>query len=138
MSTTPNNVILPQSVQTAYAICTAAKTTYANNANGVRLLPAASVPNGALVKRCYAIPRNSVVTTQLQLFRSPDQGTTLILSDSALMGAYTMSQTTAIPKTDFGYGVSLPVRVEAGEELWVGIGVALSAGVVFIVEYEAF
>ena len=138
MTTSPNNVILPQSVVTAYAICTAAKTTYADNANAVRLLPAGSVPNGALVKRLIAMPRNTVAATQLLLFRSPDQGTTQILADSALMQPFTMAQTVAVPKTDFGYGPANVLRVEPGEELWCGTGVACSAGIVFVIEYEAF
>jgi hypothetical protein len=138
MSTQPNSIVTPQNVVTATAVCTAAKSTYADNANAVRLLPAASNPNGSMVKHLTAMPRGTVAPTQLQLFRSPDQGQTLNLVDSTLMGAYTLSQTTAIPKSDFGYSAFTPLRVEPGEELWVGIGVALAAGVIFSVEYEAF
>lgn len=138
MSTTPNSIVTPQTMQSAWAVVTAAKSTYADNVNAVRLLPSASVPNGALVKRLFAIPRATVSANQLQVYRSPDMGSTLGYADSALMAAYTMSATTATPKTDFGYSDAAPLRVKAGEELWCASAVALSAGIVFVVEYEAY
>lgn len=138
MSVTANSVVTPQIVRTATAVCTAAKTTYNDNANAVRLIGAATNPNGALVKRLFAIPRSTVGATQLQLYRSPDAGTTLVLAESALMSAYTMAQTTAAPKTDFGYSDGAPMRLAAGEELWAGIGFSVTGGIAFIAEYEAY
>ena len=96
------------------------------------------MPNGALVKRLYAMPRATCAASQLLLFRSPDQGTTLALADSALLNAYTMSSTTAVPKTDFGFSDAFSIKIAAGEELWVATAVALAAGVVFVVEFEAY
>jgi hypothetical protein len=81
-------------------------------------------------------PRASVGATQLQLFRSPDNGTTVYLINSALMSAYTMAQTTAAPVTDFGYSESAPLRLGPSDTLWVGIGIALAGGVAFDAQYE--
>lgn len=135
---TTNTAVLPQTPVTASAVVTASKTTYNDNVNAVRLIPAATVPNGALIKKLSAIPRASVTASQLQIYRSPDQGTTLYLVDSALLPAYTMSSTTAVPKTDFGYADSNILKLKAGEELWCASAVALSAGIVFNIDYEAY
>lgn len=138
MAETPNSIVTPQHVKTAYAVCTAAKSDYTSTTNAVRLLPLATVPNGALVKKVTAIPRGSNPTSnKLHLYGSPD-GTTMYLTDSALLPAYSDSTGTATTKADFGYTNDAPLRVQAGEELWVATSVAVTGGVVFRVEYEAF
>lgn len=139
MAVTPNSVVTPQNVKHSTAVCTAAKTDLSNNTNAVRLLAAASNVNGVLVKRVYAIPRGTSVATQLQLFTSKDAGVTLSFSNSALLPAYTNSNNTRVEKGEFtDITADFPARLEAGEELWCGTGVALTAGIVFHVEYEAF
>lgn len=134
MTVTPNSIITPQAVKSADAVCTAAKTTYADNTNAVKVLT--SGPNGAVLYGLKAVPRATVGATQLQLFRSPDNGTTMYLINTALMNAYTMAQTTQAPQTDFGYSEASPLRISAIDTLWVGIGVALAGGIVFDAQYE--
>lgn len=134
MAVTPNNIITPQAVKTANAVCTAAKSTYADSTNAVKLLTAGA--NGSVLYGLTAVPRATVTATQLQLYRSPDNGTTMYLINSALMGAYTMAQTTAAPVTDFGYSETVPLRLGSSDTLWVGAGVALSGGIVFDARYE--
>jgi hypothetical protein len=134
MPVTPNSIVTPQAVQSATAICTAAKTTYNDATNAVLLVTAGA--NGAVVYGIRALPRATVTATQLQLYRSSDGGTTLILINSALMAAYTMAQTTAVPATDFGYSETNPLRLKATERLYVAIGVALAGGIVFDAQYE--
>jgi hypothetical protein len=57
------------------------------------------------------------------------------LVDSVLMAAYTLAATTAIPRTSFvSYSDYSPMRLTAGEKLYVGNQVALAAGVVFKAE----
>jgi len=134
MAVTPNNIITPQAVKTANAVTTAAKTTYADSTNAVKLVTPG--PNGAVLYGLKAIPRATATATQLQLYRSPDNGTTLYLIGSALMAAYTMAQTTAAPATDFGFSETAPLRIAAADTLWVGAGVALAGGIAFDAQYE--
>lgn len=130
MAVTPNSLVTPQNVRRAAAVCTAAKTTYADATNAVKLADAGA--NGSLVKSVKALPRATVTATQLQLYASPDNGTTMHLIDSVLMAAYTMAQTTAVPVTDFALiSNDAPLRLGAGDSLWVAIGVALAGGIVF-------
>jgi hypothetical protein len=133
MAVTPNAVITAQGLATAQAVATAAKTTYSDNTNAVLLLTAGS--NGAVLYGLTASPRATVTATQLQLFSSPN-GTAMNLINTALMGAYTMAQTTQAPQTAFSYGETSPRRLAPNEQLWIGIGVTLAGGVVFDAQYE--
>ena len=138
MSTTPNSRILVQSIRRASAVCTLANAVYAGTLNGsptanFNILPLISAGvNGSLLRGLKAIPRATVTATQLQLFTSPDSGTTVFLDNTALMAAATMSQTTQMPQTDFGYSDTLPMYLAPGWSLYVGIGVALAGGIVFM------
>jgi hypothetical protein len=138
MAVTPNSLITPQSVVAATAVCVAAKTDLTTTTSAQRLVAAASNPNGGLVKRLFAIPRGTAPAMQLQLYRSINAGVTLTLADSAQLPAFTASTAAAVTKGDFGYTADAPLRLQAGEELWVGTGVAVAAGVVFVAEIEAF
>lgn len=140
MAETPNSFISPQHVKTSTAVVTSAKADYTTSPTGaVRLLAAASVPNGALVKRLTAISKGgNPSANQLQLYRSYDSGVTVVFADSSVLPAYSLATSTAVTKGDFGYTNDSPLRVQAGEELWVATAATLAAGVVFIVEYEAF
>ncbi|RAK60883.1 hypothetical protein DJ021_14210 [Phenylobacterium hankyongense] len=134
MTVTPNSIITAQALKSANAVCTAAKTTYADSTNAVKLLTAGA--NGSVLYGLKAIPRATVTATQLQLYRSPDNGTTMYLINSGVMGAYTLAQTTAVPVTDMGYSETGPLRIAAGDTLWVGAGVALAGGISFDAQYE--
>jgi hypothetical protein len=73
------------------------------------------------------------------LFISKDSGTTQRLIDSELMTAYTMATTTAVPETSFAsYSEGSPLRLEAGDRLYVGSQVALAGGIVFRAEFTNF
>lgn len=85
---------------------------------------------GAIVTKITAIPRATVTATALYLFISKD-GTTKRLLKSVLMAAHTVAATTEIPVVDFGYSETEPLRLEAGDQLFVGVGVTASSGVVF-------
>lgn len=134
MAVTPNSIVTAQAVKTANAVCTAAKTTYADSTGAVKILTAGA--NGSVLYGLKAVPRATVTATQLQLYRSPDNGTTMYLINSAVMLAYTMAQTTAPPVTDVGYSETAPLRIAAGDTLWVGAGVALAGGIAFDAQYE--
>lgn len=131
-----NTAVFPQTAKTAVAVCAVGKTTYGDTANAVLLLTAGT--NGCEVTGLTALPRATVTATQLQLYASLDGGATLVLVDTALMAAYTMSQTTAVAPTDFGPSDATPLRLAANARLYVGIGVALAAGVAFFAQYRDF
>jgi len=105
--------------------------------NTVVLLTAGA--DGAILTRLSAIPRATVTASSLLLFTSSDNGTTKRLIDSALMAAQTVATTTAVASTSFTtYTETAPLRLQAGEQLYVGSQVALASGIVFKAEYTDF
>jgi hypothetical protein len=105
--------------------------------NTVVLLTAGA--DGAILTRLTAIPRATVTASSLVLFTSSDSGTTKRLIDSVLMAAQTVATTTAIASTSFPtYTETAPLRLQAGEQLYVGSQVALASGIVFKAEYTDF
>ena len=95
--------------------------------------------DGAILTRLSAIPRATVTASSLVLFTSSDNGTTKRLIDSELMAAQTVATTTAIAETTFStYTETAPLRLQAGEQLYVGSQVALASGIVFKAEYTDF
>ncbi|WP_218580319.1 hypothetical protein, partial [Pseudomonas sp. SG-MS2] len=77
-------------------------------------------------------PRATVTASSLLLYSSKDAGAIFQLIDSELMAAYTLAATTAIPETSFGnISQDTPLRLQAGEQLYVGSQVALAAGIQF-------
>jgi hypothetical protein len=127
-----------QTTKTATAVCTAAAAVTTDApANTVELLTAGV--NGAILTRLTAIPRATVTASSLVIFISSDSGTTKRLIDSELMAAYTMATTTAVPETLFSlYSETTPLRLQAGDKLYVGSQVALASGIVFRAEFTDF
>jgi H+/gluconate symporter-like permease len=80
-----------------------------------------------------------VTASSLVIFISKDAGTTQRLIDSELMAAHTVATTTAIPETVFPfYSEAAPLRLEAGDRIYVGSQVALAGGIVFRAEFTNF
>lgn len=126
-----------QTSKTATAVCTAAATMTDTPANTVLLATAGA--DGAILTRLTAIPRATVTASSLVLFISKDSGTTQRLIDSELMAAHTVAATTAIPETVFtAYSEAAPLRLEAGDRIYVGSQVALAGGIVFRAEFTNF
>jgi hypothetical protein len=126
-----------QTPKTATAVCTAAATLTDTPANTQLLVTAGT--DGAILTRLTAIPRATVTASSLVLFLSKDGGTTQRLIDSELMSAYTMATTTAVPETVFAfYSETAPLRLEAGDRIYVGSQVALAGGIVFRAEFTDF
>ncbi len=125
-----------QTPKTATAVATAATADIATDAptNTVELLTAGA--EGAIVTRITAIPRGTVTASSLLLFLSKDDGTTRRLVDSALMAAHTVAATTAIPVTEFeSISETTPIRLEAGDILYVGSMVAAADGIAFTAQW---
>ena len=127
-----------QTPKTATAVVTAASVVTTDNpTNTVELLTAGT--EGSILTSLTAMPRSTVTASSLVLFISKDSGTTKRLIDSELMAAYTLAATTAIPDTQFqNYSEGTPLRLAAGDKLYVGSQVALAAGIVFKAEYTDF
>lgn len=127
-----------QTPKTATVVATAVATvTNDTPTNTVELLTAGA--DGAILTRLSAIPRATVTASSLVLFISNDSGTTKRLIDSELMAAQTLATTTAVTETFFGtYTDSAPLRLAAGDKLFVGTQVALAGGIVFRAEYMDF
>jgi len=127
-----------QTPKTATAVATGAATIADDNpSNTVELLTAGA--DGCIVTSLTAIPRATVTASSLVLWVSKDSGTTKRLIDSELMSAHTVATTTAIPETTFTrISESSPLRLEAGDRLYVGSQVALAGGIVFKAEYTDF
>lgn len=93
--------------------------------------------DGAIVTRLTAIPRATVTDASLVLFLVKSAAPTVYhLIDSERMAAHTVATTTAIPETVFGnISDASPLRLEAGDKLYVGSQVALASGIVFTAQW---
>ena len=126
-----------QTPKTATAVVTGVATMTDTPANTVLLVTAGT--DGAILTRLTAIPRATVTASSLVIFISKDGGTTQRLIDSELMAAHTVAVTTAIPETVFPfYSETAPLRLEAGDRIYVGSQVALAGGIVFRAEFTNF
>lgn len=127
-----------QTTKTGTAVVTLAGTI-TNDAPSNTVLIATAGAEGALLTRLTAIPRATITASALYLFISQDNGVTKRLVDSVLMKAHTVASTTAIPVTDFtNISETTPIRLEAGDELYVSSGVALTDGIVFTAQMTDF
>lgn len=130
----------PQTADTKTAVTAAACVIgSADTPTNTVLLMTANTNDGSIVTNLSAMPRATVTATGLYLFLSDDGGTTKRLIDSELMAAYTLNTTTAIPETLFArYSEVTPLRLGAGDSLYVGSAVALAAGIVYKAEFTDY
>jgi hypothetical protein len=136
MTGTANSIITPQTPQSAACVTTTATgaAPYSSTPTNTQLLMTAGSA-GSRVTRLRSRPRNTVTATVLLLFISYDGGTTKLLVDSVLMGAYTAATTTLNPVTDWGYSDLIPMFLAAGAKLYVAQTVTLTDGIVTEIEY---
>lgn len=129
--------VFAQGGRTVCATATAAKTTYNDNANAIKLFDVGA--DGSLLKGLTARPLATVTASKLMAFVSPNNGTTMYLVASVLMGAHTVASTTATATTTFGdFTEDVPLRLPTGWSVWVASGVALAGGIVFVGQVEDF
>jgi hypothetical protein len=134
MAVTQNKAVSAQALKPVSAVTTAAKTTYNDSANAVKLASAGTA--GSILYGLKALARATVTATKLQLYRSPDNGVTMYLIATVTMAAYTMTSTDNQSATDFGYGETVPLRLAIGDTLWVGQSVALASGISWDAQIE--
>jgi hypothetical protein len=128
-----------QTPKTATAIVTAAQASLELTTPTNVVLLATIGAEGAILTRLTAIPRATVGASSLRLWISKTDHTGCILRASALMAAHTVATTTAIPSTVFSqFTEDTPLRLQAGDKLYVGSAVLLAEGIVFNAEYTEF
>jgi hypothetical protein len=134
-----NTAVWAQTPKTATAIATAAIGAITTDAPTGTVMLLTAGAEGAIVTRLTAMPRATVTDSSLCLFLSKDAGVTQRLIDSELLGAQTVNATSAINEKRFGNITEAePLRLEAGDRLYVGSQVALASGIVFKAEYTDF
>lgn len=129
-----------QTPKTEVAVVTAALTSFNTSTPANSSLLVTAGADGCIVTKISAMPRATVTATAIHLFLSRDGGTTKILIDTELMPAHTLAQTTDnAARTVFAnISESNPMRLAATDRLYVGIGVALTDGIVFSGEWTDF
>lgn len=134
-----NTAAFAQTPKTADAVVATSMTNYAGDSPTSTALLMTAGANGSIVTRLSAMPRGTVTAANLMLFISRDNGVTQRLKDGVTMNAQTVSSTTGIAQTLFtNYSETTPLRLGAGDRLYVGSLVALAAGIVFNAEYTDF
>jgi len=127
-----------QFTQTGFAEATAVSVISTSTPTNTILIATAGI-DGALLSSLTAMPRATVGATALYFFVSKDSGTTKLLADSEVMAVHTVAATTEIPETVFtNISQSKPFRLNAGDQVYVSIGVALTEGIVFKAEWTDF
>lgn len=128
-----------QTPKTGNAVATAALGNLTTDAPTGTVLLATAGADGAILTRLWGMPRGTAAPNSLVLFISKDGGTTQRVIDSEAMPTYSASTTAAIPETAFtNYSENTPLRMEAGDRLYVGIQVALATGIIFRAEWTDF
>jgi len=127
---------------TAVSSNTAAGITTDSISNSTLLLTAGA--DGALITRLVAMPRTTIGATAAYLFHSNNSGTTQRIIDSITLGAQTLAsstQSSGIILTAFtNISETTPLRLGAGESIYVGIGNTQPSGngIVFSAQYTDF
>ena len=135
--TTTNKIPYPQALNTAFAVCTTAKTTETDLTNAVLLYTAPT--NGAIITKFLAHPRATVTACRLKVYVCKSSApTTPYMITTKLMSAATVNETTAISPVDLGASESAPIKLAPGDLVYVAIGVSQSNGVIFVAEMEEF
>ena len=133
-----NLAAFAQFTKTGTAVATTASVVTSDTPTNTVLIATAG-PDGAIFTKLTAIPRATVTASGLYLFISQDSGTTKRMVDCALMVAYTYAATTDNEPTIFdAITEDTPIRLEAGDEMYVSSAVALASGIVFNAEWTDF
>lgn len=102
-------------------------------------LIATAGPEGALLTAISAIPLGTVTATNLQLLLSKDGGETEQLLRAITLEAYSYSGTKSPEHADFpGVSQENPLRLEAGDQLYIRSSLTLSSGVAFYAEWTDY
>jgi len=125
----------PQKIKTGYGVCTAALGSIAAPTIASLKLVATAGADGGYLAKISAFPLATVAATGLVVYSL--KGGVYQMIGSATMPASTEALATRTPETLIdNFSVENPKRLEAGEAIYVGIKVALAAGIQFDAEWE--
>jgi hypothetical protein len=130
-----------QTPKTGSAVVTTAVATLATDTPTNTSLIGTAGLDGALLTSLVAVPRATVTATALYFFirKSTDAAGVRRLIHTELMAAHTVATTTKVPETVFDFITeATPFRLEAGDEIYVGAGVALAGGINFVAQWTDF
>lgn len=138
---TLNKIPYPQALNTAFAVCTAAKTTENDLTNAVLLYT--SPTNGSIITKLTAIPRGtgsaSFSATRCKVYVCKSSASTVPYPIAyRLIPAQSITESTAFFHMDFGASEAAPIKLAPGDLVYVAIGVAYANGVAFCAEIEEF
>lgn len=120
-----NDAVFPQPIKCGNAVTTAAIGTITGTSpTNTVLLLTADATDGSLVTKLTAMPRATAAANVLVLFISPDGGTTKYAIAMKVVASDTVSTTDPAVTIDFGYTISAPLFLAAGESIYVGQTVA--------------
>lgn len=131
MALNQDHATLPKTPFSFTCVITAAETAFhaPTAASLKQLFSQAQNTDGARITRLFAIPRANVGTANnIQLYAY--DGTNYTLIDSALMATVSPAGNVANAKTDFGYSLTNPLEIGANVGLFMGMGQAITNGVV--------
>ena len=129
-----------QTPQTAFAVTTQATSNEQSTSpsNVIELLTAGS--DGCLVTSITFMPRSgNISVSNIMLWASSDSGSNKYLIDSAVAAAQSIYTYQAITRGSFEtISEANPLRLAAGDKLYVGNKIAHSNGLIFFAEYMDF
>lgn len=95
--------------------------------------------DGAIFTSLSALPAGTVTASRLRLLLSKDSGVTKEFIRAAVLAAYTEDTTTAPTLVVFdAISESTPIRLEAGDELYIETSTAQASGVTFFAEWTDY
>ena len=133
-----NTAAFAQTTKTGSVVATAASSINTDTPSEAVLIGTAGA-DGAILTKLSAIPRATVGDALLYLYISKDSGTTKRVVDSVLLASRTVSSTVVNEPVIFErITESTPIRLEAGDVMYVSSAVALSSGIAFSAEWTDF
>lgn len=126
------NIVTPQTLDTAQALCTAAQVGYTNITNAVLLRTFGA--KGGVIYGCTAVPGGTITATKCVLLASKAG----IIRPIAFgrIAAYTELATDMPPTVDMGFSEMRPRRVGPAESIYAATLVANVAGIAFDLQFE--
>lgn len=129
-----------QTPQTAVAVTTSATSSEQTTSPGGTQLLLTAGSDGCLVTSITFMPRSgNIAVSNILLWLSSDNGSTKYLIDSAVAAAQTVQTYQATARGSFeAISEANPLRLAAGDKLYVGNRIQHTNGLVFFAEFMDF
>jgi hypothetical protein len=127
-----------QTPQSSQVVLTAASVVGTGDTPTNTMLTATAGSDGALCTAVSFTPRATMAAGVAYLFASNDSGTTQRLIGAVNISAQTISTTAAPTSIAFAVSETTPLRMKAGERIYVGASVVPVAGIVVDTRWTDF